>query len=73
LLNGVATVNLKRHSTYDRLPAAVSLCAHDVLCYGVLCCAVQRMVRSIFSTGQVPLLEGAQNQSLSNSREFIIR
>jgi hypothetical protein len=31
------------------------------------------MVRSIFSTGQVPLLEGAQNQSLSSSREFVIR
>lgn len=31
------------------------------------------MVRSIFSTGQVPLLEGALNQSLSSSREFIVR
>jgi hypothetical protein len=31
------------------------------------------MVRSIFSTGQVPLLEKTLNQGLSSSREFMVR
>jgi hypothetical protein len=30
-------------------------------------------VRSIFSTGQVPLLEGAANTGLASSREFMVR
>jgi hypothetical protein len=35
--------------------------------------SLQRLVRSIFSTGQVPLLEGAANTDLPSSREFMIR
>jgi hypothetical protein len=47
----------------------------SLLLLGVRICVVymQRMVRSIFSTGQVPLLEGALNQGLSSSREFMVR
>lgn len=34
---------------------------------------LQRLVRSIFSTGLVPLLEQGDNQSLSGAREFVVR
>jgi hypothetical protein len=37
------------------------------------CCACQRLVRSIFSTGQVPLLQQGDSQALTGPREFVVR
>jgi hypothetical protein len=33
----------------------------------------QRLVRSIFSTGQVPLLQQGDSQALAGAREFVVR
>jgi hypothetical protein len=33
----------------------------------------QRLVRSIFSTGQVPLLQQGDSQALTAAREWVVR